>query len=526
MILLRSPILLVVFLGILLSPASLRAQDSTMSRLLQLDGLGEDHQRDILERSPMFVFVGCDDSIFSGTEPGSLKLITQKQASVTLHQIIQFQIKQLRAALSDYSMTRETVFQMKKRGLPMPQMLFLAISDGGGQGDSRIETFHFTWNEDGTFADVSRHTNSWQPSPTGGFVESTGESFELHLPTQVESIVRHFKDIVPDHSFDQFVYLFKAHGSKFASTKFDYDLLTLMGQQIPNHVTKNHVFLFDSHGPDASQEYSADLFLPYWTRFTGCRVLSQNPRVDQNFLAATPSACSCKSLLQERNKPVGTFSAVPEASEQSFEDLIFGDSFIFDLGSSKCLFYRSFEPIKGRAPTVKIPEGVRRVAGAVSYDMTDPPVRGLEKWALPYGKFPTLIVLDSCKGNPAVFRLIENHDTNGSWRDKIATITSSDLVSTNVWNYGALNASQYLLLADLAAWQADVQTPKEDRSSIETKLNEIEHHLTQEGLIDLNWITKCIDEENRRGDQPFFEQLKQSPEQNPNRYRFFNLNAH
>ena len=267
------------------------------------------------------------------------------------------------------------------------------------------------------FGETSEYSQAWQPAAGGGFEKANGEPFELHLPTQVESIVKHFKGLVPQHSFDQFVYLFKAHGSTFASAKFDYDLLTLMGQSLPSHIKANHVFLFDPHGPDKNKPYASELYLPYWTKFTGCRILSKNVRVDSKYLALNPAACSCRDLLEKRNKPIGTFELAPEGigADSSWP---FGENFIFDLGTSKSLFYRSFEPINGRAPSVKIPEGVHQVGGAVSYDMTSPPVKGIEQWSLPFGKYPTLIVLDSCKGHPDVFRLIEAHDTKGVWRDK------------------------------------------------------------------------------------------------------------
>ena len=84
------------------------------------------------------------------------------------------------------------------------------------------------------------------------------------------------------------------------------------------------------------------------------------------------------------------------------------------------------------------------------------------------------------------------------------------------WNYGALNSSQYLLLADLAAWNA-AKSPGQDDRLIADRVESIERHYEAEGLVDLDWM--CVRRPQEDGSS-VWEQRNKNAVGNDTRYRF------
>ena len=468
-------------------------------------------------RSPFFIFIGNADEIFAPLLPGSIPAGPKRNVKVGLIDIVNFQIEQIHDSLFENDCS-EVMKEKIAEGSKPPTSIFLAISDGEGKKDSRIQAFYYTANADGEWErEQNLFPRDWQL--TGDeFNPSSGNPFELHLPTQVEKIVDFFANN-QGREYDQYFYFFKTHGTKFASKTFHNNLLTHMSQKLPADVKSNHSFMFDANGPEKNKSYTSELYSPYWMPLSGCRALSEDSVISKQYLQQNPGFCQCKKILLASNKPLKNFSSC--AAQKLNDDFIFGFDFNKNLGASKSLFYRSFTPLNGDGQISKDQaDGIKQVGGAVSYDMALPKVKGVETWSLPFGKYPTLIILDSCKGDPAVANIIKAHDTQKTWRDRIITITSENLVSNNIMNYSSLSASQYVMLANIYAMQSD------DLASLSQELNDeayyIRSHLSHQGLIDLKWVS----ENWKDGKSESIDTLKIDSLNNNNKYRYFHLNVH
>jgi hypothetical protein len=500
---------------LLLNSLASFAIDSIVSSHLSIDKLSQKDKIEVCMRSPLFTFVGNADEVFSALLPGSIPSGGSKVKKVDLLDIVNFQIEQLKESLFENDCSETIKSQMLKGSSP-PQALFLAISDGPQIGDSQIQTFFYKVNTEGQWQlENNLSPRNWEMS-NQKLLPASDKKFELHLPTQIENIIKKFAD-QKNNTYDQFFYFFKAHGTKFASKEFENNLLTHMSQKLPEEVEMNHAFMFDSQGPDENKQYSSELFLPYWMPLSGCRALSQNSAITPKYLSEHPGFCKCKEILNESSKPLYNFESCFQGGDN--DDFIFGFDFNSNLGTSKSLFYRSFQPVSLEGNiSISEADGIKQIGGAVSYNMTLPKVKGVETWSLPYGQYPTLILLDSCKGSPEVFNIIAPHNTKNSWKDRIVTITSENLVSDNVMSYWALNSSQYVLLSHMAAQEEEIANQEVKFQQIQ----DIKYHLSVEGLIDLKWVEKYWND----SDPGSLNNLKLKSLSNDNEYRYFKLMVH
>lgn len=493
--------------------------DDVVRGILQISKLSVAHQRDVCLRHPMIVFVGNADEIVVTSVAGSIPSSPTKPPPVTLDDLVKLQAGIMPGSLLD-TMCDDVIAAAVADGMKAPEALFLAITDGPGETDSHIETTHYTWNPGGKRWAITAK-QSWQPS-AGSFSPSTGVAFELHLPTQVEDTIRSFKNIFYGLGLDEMIYTTKSHGMEFASAAFSNDLVGIMSRTLPEGVKLNHSFLFDPHGPELGKEYSAGLFLPYWMPTDGCVALSVDSRITPDFMNSHRGFCTCKDILLAAKRPLKNFATCNEP--------VFDDDDIFNpfstsaLGSAKSTMFRSYDAAPSWPVTTIAPNGVTQFASAVSYDMSEPKVPGISEWQLPYGAYPTLILLDSCRGSPDVANLIERHDTARSPRDRIVTLTSSNLVSDNITTYAALTLHQYVLLAQLPTW-VDEASLEEDRSIVQKMHDDLIYHLNSEGLVDLDWVAKRVDAIRAEGGVPDIDLLKRQSLENDNAYRYFQLNV-
>jgi hypothetical protein len=515
--------------------------DQNVSAQLDLLNFGPQLQLDVCLRTPMFVFVGDADEAYAGQLPGSIATAGRAPARIDLHDIVEFQVESLRNSLaeSECGFVIETV---RANGhLINPKASLVVITDGPQYGDSSIEVTHYGWNDENQWGPMPQYDTGrvgfdrWQIDANNQLALAEPHAqFEIHLPTQTEAVVRYFKDHSEDFSYDQFLYMFKAHGMRYASAAFDNDLVTEMAQMMPGGLTQNHAFLFDPHGPIEGKVYGAELYKPYWMPLDGCLALTSDARITPEFLAQNTGFCVCANTLRQNQRDLGAFAQCGQITGQS--DDYFGDD-IFNrggLGGGKSLLYRSYEPIDPQAPvSVSNPNGINQIAAAVSYDMSEPAVEGISRWSLPAGKYPTLILLDSCYGSPLVGNLIEpavGLRPDGAPRTNyVTTVTSNIQVANNITTYGALTASKYQLLALLPVWSKLGLAGDDEaladiiwRSTVRLQL-----YLSHEGLIDLKWVEQTLAEERAEGLDPSLESvMRRATVESNNPYRYFSLDVY
>jgi hypothetical protein len=443
--------------------------DPTVRRMIDIETLDKRATREICSKRPIFVFVG-------NAERAGVMIGDGIEAPViNLKSIVDDAESGLKTALSHLPITCTTAFTdalVQKKYMA----LLVSVVDGDGTLDSTIRTTWFRFDMErarsatsvsGTGKNaytpgwVASDTKEWKLDDAGKVVANDkGERFEIHLPTQLEGVVRHFIGAKPpndpDFKFDQTVYLIKSHGGRF-----ERDTRAPTVEALFDAVTKplradslDHAFLFDSHGPNAARPL-AELFGASMTNENAC---GRFAALDPARFRATPWLCrTCGSAVKDKGpfkacgSPGATASAsgagtgtlsMEDGSTMSMED---GSTMSMEdgstMGTGKGVFF-------GGKPDRALFDRAFQVAAGVRYSgKTDVP--GLTRMTLPLAgeaNNAPFVVLDSCWGSPNIGREAFAFLSGTGTSVPIVTAINPNPMYASALNYRLLDYFQYLAL--------------------------------------------------------------------------------
>jgi hypothetical protein len=496
-------LMLAGFFGCKAATRSQLKMDWKVAKTLALSQLPPDKQRELCLGHSLIVFVGNAENILSGVLPGSPPLPLGSTESI-LHEVILHQENLLAGSLSE-SECQPHVRQAMAAGLKeKPTLSFLAITDGPSSNDSQIRSLEFGWDASLNWRAREDRPTPWSWTTETGLVPSNAAPMEIHLPTELAPIVRAYV-ARQNRRFDDVIYLIKSHGSFFASNSVKPDVVAEVSATPADNAPVNHAFLFDAWS--AKGPTSADLFHPYWNTLEGCVALSQSPRLSKEVIDGDRWLCQCSYMIAIRSIPPGRFDdfcpvvKIP-AKTPSGESLGVGSSSFLGNGS-KSLGFRAYEPFVGHRVGPNVPSGVAQFSSAVSYDITPPAVAGISTPQLPGGSRVTLLMLDSCHGDPRVVALIAPME-NGA-RAPVVTITSPAPVLINLVSYSSLSATQYLMLALIPSWAAQPNRPPQ----VTQMYQALSDHIDREGLINLSSLAELVAARGVMQNTPEMEELIQ-----------------
>jgi hypothetical protein len=314
--------------------------DKEVSKILDFNTLAPARQREICTRSPLIVFVGNAERVFTGTLGNSPRLPRDSASTPDLYKVVQ----DASSALFRNMANNGDCTSLYKQGLPIPHALLVSILDGPYSVDSTIQSAWFTAGPKGTWgplfeADGRTWIRPWTIRPDGAIQpHTTGTAWEMHLPTQLSSVVNFFLRMKPParpealvkeaarngvalgpdrekFAFDQTIYMVKSHGGRFVTTMTPPSLRdsTLpLAEQVRRESSAGHVFLFDSFGPRGDVRTSA-LFSSYWLPSQGCQLIARDRSTPRENILQNPGLClKCTQQLQADKADLGNFTGCVE----------------------------------------------------------------------------------------------------------------------------------------------------------------------------------------------------------------------
>lgn len=493
-------------------PGSVTKFDSNHTSTLDFRRFESSRIRDICSRSPIFFFVG------NAEHPLVTKANrTESFAGSGLSGIINTAKKQLRQSL--LSKPYECEFSDRNDS----RALAVFITDGPYSNDSEIEAIWFKTDisvaqkvDKGKIRSSAKlgyqYSAAWveDRKSSGSWVYKDGKlskqgknstRFELHLPTDLEGIVKFFMDQKPEdkpsHVFDQTIYMFKSHGSKFYYDGNDIDLAQFYRSVNGTLDQKKmyHSFLFDrtaANGADAT----SGLIVPTMKAAGGCKEFAGKLKDDAG--APTKELCAvclphlgagekgifakCESITVAKKDEKGdtlsptahdtlsptahdtlsptahdtlsptahdtlsptahdTLSPTAHDTLSPTAHDTLSPTAHDTLGSSKTTVFAG-------QPGKDLPDPLM-IASGVSYTELPFDVRGLKRMSLPLKggkKNPPLVVLDSCWGDAALvdgsFDLVDS-------KTPVVIALNPNPMGVAAINYGALDYIQYLMYPSL-----------------------------------------------------------------------------
>ena len=467
---------------------SCKSQPSPGSSLSFGENLDKDHNLDLVNlgltpaqrdgicgKRPIFIYIG-------NGERATVDIKGAQGRTNELERQIAKDVEDLKKGLG-----RMTIFCTTKFSAldgKIPRAMLLTVTDGAGFKDSSIKAVWFTF--DGSAAQkagsgdiVNGYTNGWKTSDTtswkisesGTLVENPGDvPTEIHLPTQIESIVRNALKMKPkghpDFEFDQTFYFIKSHGGRFSAEKTDPGIAGLF-RQLSSKSTptyEGHSFLFDPNGPSGEKKV-ADLFGFGIPNEAGCKKFAE---LDAKIAVPSASICGvCKKhvatlagkgpLEQCTKGPApGIEPATPIKLDPYANDTLDPyandtlnpyrsgtlDPFANDtLGAGKSGFLNKMPSTDVWPIVFQLASGVQYSGGSL--------IAGLNHISLPVrgsGDNPPFVVLDSCWGSPDIAKTAFKYDRATTLGDSIVVAINQNPMGVSSINYGAFNAFQYLAL--------------------------------------------------------------------------------
>jgi hypothetical protein len=260
--------------------------DQSHAENLNFETLRLKHREEICSRSPVLFFIGnAEHPLVEKTN----RLPSAERSARKLYKLIEEAKIDLKNSMAKKPYSCETADKNDSRAL------LVFITDGPNRNDSEIETVWFktdidfarkTTKKPATDKQGDLYSLAWVIDAessgywsyrNGEFTKSLSKKmFELHLPTDLEKVVNFFvvhkpKD-KPKHTFDQTIYMFKSHGSKFfkddVALGWDKFYKAVNGEY--EKEKSYHSFLFDENASDLSRR-NTGLHVPFMKTDAACK---------------------------------------------------------------------------------------------------------------------------------------------------------------------------------------------------------------------------------------------------------------
>ena len=437
--------------------------DSATADAVKLTNFTLQQQQQICSKKTLMVFIGDGEPIAapptfapSVSERRRKKILkSQQDASVKFFTSIKRAAGDLQQALK-----RSSCAGLGSADYLASEVNLLTIIDGPGDMDSSITLSRYRPDSSGAWTQDSPRPFQWDHKK--GALVASNEPFELNLADAVPEILKKFvtynaasETFGATVAYDRIFYIIKAHGGLFNDRQGSVDFAAK-----PDDKTMRQVFLFDLHGPD-HQTLTSNLYVPFWTLESGCALWSPTSREYQTggcskVLAAAKKAGDLSGTAGVDGDDTAGVDGDDTAGVGGDDTAgIDGDD---TAGAGKGMIYsRELAPVTLAAsgtPQKDRPEGVRYLGKALTYNGNDATARaGLANFNLPAGNdavSPVLIVLDSCYGS----NLVSNQVVAGATSHSVVTITNPKPLYYDLFNYGALNAAEYVAMAYVFGWDA------------------------------------------------------------------------
>jgi hypothetical protein len=500
---------------------------------LNFETLRFQHREEICSRSPVLFFIGNAEHPLvakSNWQP------SWERAAKKLNKLIEEAKIDLTNSMAKKPFSCETADKNDSRAL------LVFITDGPNRNDSEIETVWFKTDIDFARKTIKKpeidkqgglYTLAWvkDTESSGYWSYSNGEftkssiktSFELHLPTDLEKVVNFFvgqkpKD-KPKHTFDQTIYMFKSHGSKFfkddVALGWDKFYKAVNGEY--EKEKSYHTFLFDGNASDRSQR-DTGLHIPFMKTDAACREFVSKvastatvPRKDlcavclphlkpgsegifkscsggTKTTAEKPSGEALSPTAHDSLSPTAHDSLSPTAHD-SLSPTAHDSLSPTAHDSLSPTAHDSLSPTAhdalGSSKTLVFADSVKEdfkdfdtLAAGVSYTKLPFKVEGVTNLRLPLkgsDKNPPMVFLDSCWGDTSI--LDGTFDLIDSETPIVLTLNPNPMGLSAI-RYGVLDYAQMLMYPSI---QAGFKTKNEWASYAKMKVA-IDEHIAKNGL--------------------------------------------
>jgi hypothetical protein len=528
--------------------------DPQVADMLAISQLSREEVIEICKRSVMFMFVGNAEDVAASTLPNSKPQPEPKDEQVDLREVMRHEFDELSAALST---TQCGTYARRVKG-DLGPVLLATVYDGPEQDDSRIETHWYRWTDEGRkwtrekaqFWKISPRGKLE--------AAKADEKFELHLPTMISNVAAQLASMHAPGFDQTMYFFKSHGGrlltAKENNEPIGPSLRHLLKTDAETKVwtdTAKHLFLFDPHGPNKDKKTTTEpeVYSAYWLKDNACSLLGQ---LEQERLSASEACGTCAEALKKQGKPLGKFSACkpPLLASNTLNSTGSGDSTLNStgsgdstlnstgsgdstlnstgsgdstlnstgsgdstlnstgsgdstlsavgeglqtLGGGKGFLHLGMPTIK-KTSSLDSPDGGRRIASAVSYDMGDMKIAGVEPLRLPAGKnprAPTLLILDSCFGDAGIGAAVKTKDGANA---PVVVVSNPSPMLANVFNYGALNLTKYVAFSMINFWYDDYKQKGEldKHPHLKTMKEDIEAYLANNGLVDLPALNAAL----------------------------------
>ena len=426
----------------------------------------------------LFVFIGNGEPIgqvrLLAPAPDGIKsaiFAQQKKSQASFYRAINQSLQDIKRGLSkndclkaydqlpDYALsgTNYTLDEIKSAFVSgnRGRTLLVAITDGPGHNDSKIETTWYGFQTKTTSGAKWTKTfeGQWMYNHrTDQLVPGDGP-FELNLAKSIHSIILRLSRMndqgvlqeVPfsPHSgfrngiqyFDQTTYVIKTHGgltkSNLAATPNLFDR--------EDDANGHPILLFDSHGPKGKL-LGSDLYIPFWYKSSACQLYK-----DPDLQTKDNQALLQRLYKEEGCDDTASFEEAPTAGVDGMSCNTAGT------GKSQILHHNQNLPLPGfhKTPDASRPDGILTLGEAVTYTKINPYPKGIYPLKLLAGSkeravfSADMVVLDSCHGSDKINAIFNADKELDNDFGHTITITSPNPLYYDLIRYNLLSASDY-----------------------------------------------------------------------------------
>jgi hypothetical protein len=315
--------------------------DPAASAIVAFTQLSKEERLTLCRRSVMMMFVGNaednyhDARVVPKPKPAS--------AGLNLLNIIKNEADSLQNALK---FNQCSTIARSDPDTRKARMMLVRVIDGPGQDDSQVDLTWYSWNSSGTKwepksqklaakdipglgKDAAECAKTLDKSYCESIHKNGGAKFELHLPSQINTLAAHFFKM-EEGGFDQTMYLFKSHGGRFLDKGTDDKLVkpslayAVLGQSTETKIAKKakHVFLFDPHGPGARSRYDhtvPGMYIGHWDPAQACALIAQDKKLSSELLkSGNPNCLTCQNILGPYSAELGGTCSLTSARQSVF----------------------------------------------------------------------------------------------------------------------------------------------------------------------------------------------------------------